>query len=316
METSQLQVAPVERRAITTGAVGLQLQTLDDVWRFATCLTKSGLAPKGIDTAEAIVIAIQMGMEVGLPPMAAMQNIAVINGRPSIWGDAQLAVVRGTRELEIFEEWYEQGGQKLPRNPAAYTDDTTAVCRVKRRGYEPQESGYSVADAKRAGLWGKSGPWTQTPFRMLRMRARSFALRDAFGDALRGMRTAEEVQDEARPVEGRVVEPAVVPFLAAPAAEVIPETATNDEPAKRTRRTRPEAPPLQLVGDAPSRTKGITAALKRAGLEWSEVERVLIENDILAEATPLDAIDDGVAAQVTAMLPQVIDIARQLKAAA
>lgn len=181
---------------VAVGRSGVQLTTLDDMWRFSTAVSKSGLAPKGIESPEAILIAVQMGMEVGLTPMAALQNIAVINGRPTIWGDAQLAVCRGSGELEEFAEWYEENGQKLPRNPIEFKDGTAAVCRVKRKGSEPRETSFSVADAKRANLWGKQGPWTQYPARMLRFRARSFGLRDEFGDALKGIRTAEEVLDD------------------------------------------------------------------------------------------------------------------------
>ncbi len=53
----------------------------------------------------------------------------------------------------------------------------------------------SKEDAKKAGLWGKAGPWSQYPKRMLQMRARSFALRDKFADALSGLIMAEEAQD-------------------------------------------------------------------------------------------------------------------------
>lgn len=177
------------------GETGISVKSGAEMWALATAIARSGLAPKGVDTPEAILIALQMGYELGIPPMAALQNIAIINGRPSLWGDAVLAVVRSTGELEEFVEWYEQGTEQLPRNPVTYTDDTVAVCRVKRRGSEPVEVGFSVADAKRADLWTKSGPWKQYPFRMLRQRARSYALRDAFGDALRGMLSAEEAQD-------------------------------------------------------------------------------------------------------------------------
>ena len=117
-------------------------------------VSKSGLAPKGISTPEAICVAIQMGLEVGLPPLASLQNIAVINGRPALWGDAVLGVCRATGDVEEFDEWFEQGGQRLPRNPTKYTDDTVAVCRVRRRGdKQAKEVGFSVLDAKRADLW-------------------------------------------------------------------------------------------------------------------------------------------------------------------
>ena len=187
------------------GSRGIEIRSYDDLVRFSKTISASGLAPKGMENPQTIFVVIQMGMEVGLSPMASLQNIASINGRPSIWGDAVLAVCRGTGELEVFEEWYESGGEKSVRNPVKYEDDTAAVCRVKRKGGQVIEQAFSVADAKRAGLWGKAGPWTQFPFRMLRNRARSFALRDGFGDALRGLRTTEEIMDEApeRVVTGR-----------------------------------------------------------------------------------------------------------------
>jgi len=71
-----------------------------------------------------------------------------------------------------------------------------AICEAKRKGYPTATVvQFSVADAKRAGLWGKAGPWTQYPRRMLQLRARGFALRDGFPDVLKGLVTAEEAQD-------------------------------------------------------------------------------------------------------------------------
>ena len=192
---NEQQTTAVAKRPVITGNQGIILSDLDTMWRWATYVASSGLAPKGLDKAESIVVAIQMGLEVGLTPMAALQNIAVINGRPTIWGDAQLGIVRSTGELEVFSEYYEVKGQKTTRTPSEFTEDVTAVCSIQRRGYAMQESTFSVADAKRAGLWGKAGPWSQYPARMLKFRARSFGLRDQFGDALRGLMSTEEAQD-------------------------------------------------------------------------------------------------------------------------
>lgn len=200
--SDEKQVVKAERSNAAIGSRGIEIRNMDELVRFAVAVKGSGLAPKGIETEQAIAVAIQMGLEVGLSPMAALQNIAVINGRPSIWGDAQLAVCRATGELEIFEEWMEAGGKRLDRTPQMLGDDATAVCRVKRRGYPVSENTFSVTDAKRAGLWDKVGPWKQYPTRMLKFRARSFILRDQFGDALKGLLSTEEVRDiEADPVE-------------------------------------------------------------------------------------------------------------------
>ncbi|WP_287027931.1 recombinase RecT [Herbaspirillum sp.] len=131
-----------------------------------------------------VLVAIQWGMEIGLKPMQAMQNIAVINGRPSIWGDAALALVKASPHYEDVIETYEGTGDKKK-----------AVCIAKRKGRTDVVSEFSVEDAKTAGLYKKSGPWTQYPDRMLQMRARSFALRDQFPDVLKGLSIAEEAMD-------------------------------------------------------------------------------------------------------------------------
>ena len=213
---------------VAIGARGLTPQTLDDLFRVSTAISKSGLAPKGIETPEAIFAALEMGMEVGLPLMASLQNIAVVNGRPTLWGDAQLAVVRATGELEEFAEWYEVAGTRSPRNPSTFGDDVTAVVRVKRRGQEAAETAFSVADAKRAGLWGKAGPWSQYPARMLRYRARSFGLRDQFGDALRGLLSTEEAQDVVVVEATAPAKTVSKPIFAAPKSAPKPEPTQDD----------------------------------------------------------------------------------------
>ena len=170
----------------TTPTRGLALQTFADAMKFAEMVANSEFAPKDFRGKPAsCLLAIQHGSEVGLSPMQSLQSIAVINGRPTIWGDAAMALVQASPVCEYVREYIEGDG-----------DAMTAVCEAKRRGYQaPSVSRFSVADAKKAGLWGKSGPWTQYATRMLQLRARGFALRNAFADALRGLITAEEAQD-------------------------------------------------------------------------------------------------------------------------
>lgn len=164
-----------------TQAFSLNPKSLDEAIRFAEVLSKSSIVPKDFaGNPGNILVAIQWGMELGLQPMQAMQSIAVINGRPSLWGDAVIGLVRGS---PLCEHIYESD------------DGHTATIRVKRRGEEEQMRTFSMDDAKQAGLLGKSGPWSSYPKRMRQMRARAFALRDVFPDVLRGMPVAEEVQD-------------------------------------------------------------------------------------------------------------------------
>jgi hypothetical protein len=184
----------------------------DEALRFAEYISKTELIPKQYFNKPAdIFVAVQYGMEVGLQPMQALQSIAVINGRPSMWGDAVLAVVMSHPAYEGHTEVLEGDGE-----------NRVGVFTIKRRGQEAHVSRFSVADAKKASLWGKTGPWTQYPDRMLKLRARGFALRDKFPDALRGIILAEEAQDY--PQEPRNVTPAREPVRSAPVTETIRAT--------------------------------------------------------------------------------------------
>ena len=157
-------------------------QSLNEALQFADMLSKSNMVPKDYQGNPAnCIIAMQWGMEIGLQPLQAMQNIAVINGRPAIWGDAMLAIVRGSGLLE-----------RITEEPT----DTGCTCAVKRKGEPEVVRTFTLEDAKRAGLAGKQGPWQQHPKRMMQMRARAFALRDVFPDVLRGVHIAEIAQDE------------------------------------------------------------------------------------------------------------------------
>jgi hypothetical protein len=186
----EMALAPRAKQPIAMGSHGVRLQSLEDLYRFAEAVSRTPFAPKDFRTPEAIMIAVQYGLEVGLTPMQSLQSIAVVNGRPSLYGDALVAVVRASGLVEEFEESIEGEG-----------DNRVAVCRVKRRGMKAREARFSVTDAKTAGLWGKRSsngnptPWVTYPERMLAMRARGFALRDEFADVLRGLIAYEEAAD-------------------------------------------------------------------------------------------------------------------------
>ena len=186
-------VKPAPPPTIPMGRRGVELTTLEDTFRFATAVVQAGVATKG-DSAQTVAIKIQMGAEVGLPPMASIQNIAVINGRPSIWGDAMLGVCRASG---LFDE------ASFAENVTTTTGKLIeATCTVRRLpDGKPITRRFSTEDANVAGLSGKSGPWQQYPRRMLQLRARSWALRDGFADVLRGMRAAEEERDIVVPAE-------------------------------------------------------------------------------------------------------------------
>lgn len=151
--------------------------------RVAHSLANSGMVPddyKG--RPNDCFVAIQMGHEIGLGPFQAIQSIAVINGRPCLWGDALIGVCRNSPKCEWIEEEMSDDGK-------------TATCRTQRKGDRNFiERSFSWDDAIEAGLHNKN-IWGKHPKRMLQMRARGFCLRDAYPDILKGLSIAEEVQD-------------------------------------------------------------------------------------------------------------------------
>lgn len=155
-------------------------QSFDEAYRVAQVLAASGMTPKDINTPEKVMVAIMAGAEIGMAPFQAVQSFAIINGRPTLWGDGMMGVVRaqGVKVKEYFSE-----------------DGTTAWCEVTRPSGEQIVRSFSEADAKAAGLWNKQGPWTTYRKRMMQMRARAWALRDGCADMLRGIHMAEEAQD-------------------------------------------------------------------------------------------------------------------------
>lgn len=179
-------------------------ETLEDGLRLARYIAESGLAPHGMQKPEQILVAIMHGMEIGLPPMQAIQKIAVIKGRPAIWGDAIPALL-WSRGFKIEEKALIRQGTDGEVN--GYQ------CTITRPDGFKDSRKFTEKDAKDASLWdtrktvkrkGRDGnwydadndsPWYRYPRRMLQMRARGLAARDLASDVLMGLYLAEEAQD-------------------------------------------------------------------------------------------------------------------------
>lgn len=182
--TNQTQTAvaktPVEMK---DGMV--QLNNIEGAYRYAQYVVKSGLAPKGFDSPEKVMIAWQHGAELGMKPMQSLQHIGVINGRPGLWGKGSSAIVMNSGQVQMFEEFFE----------GTIEDGTlTAVCRVKRKGMDSTRTErFSMTDAKKAGLWGKN-TWVTYPKDMLMYKARSRAF-VIFSDILAGLPILEDIAE-------------------------------------------------------------------------------------------------------------------------
>ena len=178
--TTQTQPKPTVRTGGTMGA--LIPRDVEETFRLAEGLVMGGGAPKGVSATQAFTI-IAKGLEVGFAPLQALSTIANINGKLAIYGDGLIAIAR-------------RGGNRVHETLEGNADARVATCTITRADTgEVITRRFSVQDARRANLWGKGGPWTLYPDRMLAARARGHAIKDGLADQLFGLHVAEEAQD-------------------------------------------------------------------------------------------------------------------------
>jgi hypothetical protein len=196
-------------------------QSIEEMWRVSKMVVLGGLAPKalvgkknGDEAISAVAIAVMAGAELGLPPMVALRSFTVIGGRPALYGDGLINVVRRSKKAAYVRTGY---------------DEARGVgwCEAKRSdtGEEKREE-FSVADAKRAGLWDEratvkkqdwntkawtevpnDAPWFRYPRRMQMWRAAGYCLRELFADVLGGITDEYEAREIAGEDEMRDITP-------------------------------------------------------------------------------------------------------------
>ena len=235
----------------------LSCNNLEAAIRLAEMFSKSAMVPKQYQgNAANCLVAMAYGDSLGMAPLQAMQSVAVVNGVPALYGDGMLALVQASAVFESIEESIEDGA---------------AVCTVKRRGMKPVQRIFTTDDAKRAGLWGKQGPWQQYPARMLQMRARSWALRDAFADVLRGIQSVEEVRDIPEVID---VTP-TPPGLPEPKAATKAEQVLSKVRAKKPRPPEPDQEPVAAAAAEPEATEPAAeidrSRIEEIGRRWATI---------------------------------------------
>ena len=268
-------------------------QNLTELKAYSKDISSSQLVPQSMRGKPAdIMLAITLGKELGLSTVQSLQSVAIINGKPTIFGDAALALVLGSGLCEDIVETVEDG---------------VATCRGKRKGMESHQSRtFSIEDAKRAKLWGKRGPWSDYPMIMLKHRARGQLLRDLWADCLRGTITTEEARDY--PTENPAALPPLprdtVTVTAMPAQESRQEP--NDDEAEAAARVTADGfpelqatdaevvePTVEPVEQKPTgvitkaQVTKVQTAIRAAGLDYKELKPKILESYGIESLTEL-----------------------------
>lgn len=215
---AQEEIMETKKEVALTGGFSLTPKTFEEAERFAKLMADSDMVPTAYKGKPGnVLVAVQMGAELGIKPLQSLQNIAVINGKPSIYGDLGTAILRAA------------GCEIALDDIQVIKTNKRARCIITRPGGEKIERTFGQDDAERAGLWGKAGPWTTYTWRQMGWRAFWFAARDGAADFLKGLRGAEEMLDAPPEVIEAVVvtddgpkrksETAGAPIAPAPAPE-------------------------------------------------------------------------------------------------
>jgi hypothetical protein len=159
----------------------MKFEDVEQALKWAKIISDSGCISKEFHGKPSdVLVAIEYGMELGLKPMQSLQSVMIVNGKPTLYGDSLLALCIQHPGFKDCVESYDSASQ-------------VATCVVKRKHREPVTATFGIENAKLAGLWGKPGPWKTYPERMLKFKARAYALRDMFPDVLKGLSLYEDV---------------------------------------------------------------------------------------------------------------------------
>jgi len=175
----------VERAPVVLENGSLMPKDMDGMWRIATAYNRSGLGPRD-KNGEPLPVAdlfgiLSAGYSLGLNDSQAMSSMLIVNGRPGLFGDMPLALIRKSGKLKLFREEMQPDG--------------TWICTVQRaEDAQPMVRHFTREMAEKAGLLRRSGPWTNYPQRMFQFRSRAWALRDACPDVLLGVAIQEEYE--------------------------------------------------------------------------------------------------------------------------
>jgi len=170
----------------------LKGSNLEQEWKLAEMMVKSGMLPKQYDTPAKVITAKQFAIELGVPPLTALRQIAVINGRPQLYGDLPLGLVRRSGLLDSMKEYFldDKGQEVCQENKNLTAEVEGAVCVIKRKNEAGREFFWTSKDDQLAGI---SGYETHKKYKrtMYMYRARSMALKSVFSDVLNGVAICE-----------------------------------------------------------------------------------------------------------------------------
>ena len=176
----------------------------EEAMKIANMLAGSKLVPQQYQGhPEDVLIACSWGESLGLKPLSALNAIAVVNGRPQLFGDALKALIMKHGTIE--ENWdNEQGIWTMTAHRKGFPDVTWSY------GYNDAIAAGHVSYNPQSNTFGlgarKSEAWVKYTKRMCQLKCRNFVIRDAFPDVIQGI-DIEGSDDDVMPISEVQTEP-------------------------------------------------------------------------------------------------------------
>ena len=176
----------------------------EEAMKIANMLAGSKLVPQQYQGhPEDVLIACSWGESLGLKPLSALNAIAVVNGRPQLFGDALKALIMKHGTIE--DNWdNEQGVWTMTAHRKGFPDVTWSY------GYNDAIAAGHVSYNPQSNTFGlgarKSEAWVKYTKRMCQLKCRNFVIRDAFPDVIQGI-DIEGSDDDVMPISEVQTEP-------------------------------------------------------------------------------------------------------------
>lgn len=184
-------IAPVEAKSYTPSTeIVREMMTLDKLMEMSTMLSKSTIVPVNYQNRpENCLVALDMASRMGVSPMMVMQNLYVIQGKPSFSGQAIAAMIRSNPQFKNVELHFV--GEEGKDSWGAYvTAEKVSNGRLLKGGT------VTIATAKKEGWYQKTGSkWQTMPEMMLSYRAHTWFGRVYCPELLMGLQSTDEVAD-------------------------------------------------------------------------------------------------------------------------
>lgn len=219
------------------------IPVFEHMWRIARIFAASDIVPKQfVGNEPNCFIAVEMSNRMGINPVALMQNMAIVNGRPTLEAKLITALINDSGvfldDLEYEIEGAEPGWNKAASKPVdpSYRVRAHAVKKSTGERLYGEWIGWDMVQGE--GWQSKNGSkWLTMPGQMFRYRAASFFSKIYCTNITLGMQTREEMEDITPvSIEGRSGRAATVIGKINAAKEAVSET-TSTEPCEYCQRT-------------------------------------------------------------------------------